>query len=87
MRRRDPRVRVAETSFGGKVGALYARDHAVELDELWLVDAPLGVIDGAGDHESAREIRDVMAALRAVPTPLSSRGALVPMLTARGLVP
>ena len=82
----DPSIIIGH-SFGGKVGLVYARDHGIELDELWLLDAPIGTIDVAHDHGSAREIRAVLAALHGVPIPLSSRDALVPMLAARGLAP
>lgn len=72
-------------SFGGKVGLIYARDHAVDLDELWLLDAPIGVIPQGGAHPSVRQIEDVMAAVRSVPLPLPSRDALVQALTDKGL--
>lgn len=72
-------------SFGGKVGAVYAREHAQDLDELWLLDAPISAIPTGSDHPSVHEIERVMAALRDVRLPLPSRGALVEALSARGL--
>lgn len=73
-------------SFGGKVALHYARDHAHDLDEVWLIDAPLGaMVPSVSDHPSVADVRAVLEAIRAVPTPLPSRAALVPMLVSQGL--
>jgi len=85
-RRLEPSL-VCGHSFGGKVAAVFARDHAVELDELWLLDAPIGAIPTGSDHPSVQEIERVVSALRAVRLPLPSRGALIEELSSRGLPP
>jgi len=73
-------------SFGGKVGLVYARDHAPDLDELWLLDAPIGPLaPSLGEHPSTREVNLVIEALRAIPMPLPTRASLLPMVLAHGL--
>lgn len=71
-------------SFGGKVALAYAKAHRPDLDEVWLLDTPLGAAAG-GDDAGRAEIQRVLEALRAIPVPLANRAALLPALTARGI--
>jgi len=69
-------------SFGGKVALAWARDGGTA--PVWVLDAPPGRPPGeptAASHDAL----GVLAALRAVPTPAPSRGAIREALTKRGL--
>lgn len=70
-------------SFGGKVALAYASAHRPELDEVWLLDTPLGA--EGDDRSGGAELRRVLDALRSIPVPLANRAALLPALTARGI--
>jgi pimeloyl-ACP methyl ester carboxylesterase len=68
-------------SFGGKVALLHARDHGEGLATLWLVDA---TPEARSPWGSAWEM---LAALRRVPGPFSSRDEGVRSLIALGVAP
>jgi esterase len=67
-----PRVVIGH-SFGGKVAIEYARQGAPGLEQVWVLDSLPGARDGLEDSEIAR----VIAAVRGVPMPASSRRDVV----------
>ena len=69
-------------SFGGKVALSYARDHARELEQVWVLDANPGPLDGEAAADA--EVQRVIAGLRAIPQPLGSRPELVGLLRGAG---
>jgi esterase len=69
-------------SFGGKVAVRAAALPSFsELRQVFVLDSNLGVISPSDDYEVLRVIR----AVRAVPTPIVSRSAVVQSLIAQGL--
>ena len=66
-------------SFGGKVALAYARDHGAALRTVWSLDSPPGP-----SHEGAREVEEVIDAIRALEVPVSHRDEAVAHFTALG---
>jgi len=69
-------------SFGGKVALTYAREHAPRIDEVWLVDAPLGPIP-ASDPRHA-QVRRLLDALKAEPILAGRRADVAARLRDQG---
>ena len=67
-------------SFGGKVALDYA--HLRSPGQIWMLDSPPGTLDEKPEDQS--EVIQVIAALRAVPTPLEKRKDLVDCLMVQG---
>jgi pimeloyl-ACP methyl ester carboxylesterase len=66
-------------SFGGKVAIEYARQGASGLAQAWVLDS----VPGAQEASEGSEITRVIAAVRAVPVPASSRRDVVEHLVQR----
>lgn len=77
-----PRVVVGH-SFGGKVALTYARDHGGGLREVWALDAAPGARTPEDDPLS-HEVEQVVAACRALPTPVRDRAQVVEHFRGRG---
>ncbi len=61
-------------SFGGKVALAYAGRRDVHLEQVWVIDAPPGVVQ----NDSAQgEIGRVFAALDAIQLPINGRNELI----------
>ena len=78
----SPQVVVGH-SFGGKVALIYAQRATVGsgvLRDVWVLDAPPGAARQTSDHE----VRRVLAAARALPTPVASREAVTAHFLAAG---
>ncbi len=59
-------------SFGGKVALCYARDHGSGLRTVWSLDSPPGP-----SHGGAREVEQVIAAVRSLSMPVADRELVV----------
>lgn len=68
-------------SFGGKVALEFSRQ-CPELRQVWVLDSDPGTQPAKG---TSGEIARVIAAVRAVPVPLSRRSEVIPTLTGKGL--
>jgi pimeloyl-ACP methyl ester carboxylesterase len=66
-------------SFGGKVALVYARDHARELKQVWVVDSAPGARAPGGSAW------DMLAVLRKTTGPFESRSAAVAALEDAGV--
>ncbi|PIE19261.1 MAG: hypothetical protein CSA66_02605 [Proteobacteria bacterium] len=75
-------------SFGGKVAMTYAVERQPDVDEVWLLDAPLRGAAGPDPSPAAlagvEQVRDMIATIRSVPVPLARRAELVDLLMRRG---
>lgn len=67
-------------SLGGKVALEFARLSTRPLDGIWMLDSD----PGTQDPESAHEIKGVIAAVRSIAPPITSRQQVVERLVERG---
>ena len=58
-------------SFGGKVALVYGRDHGKDLEQLAVLDCPVGCLDETSLSDT--ELGRVLAALETIPMPLARR--------------